>query len=108
MTPLEEMRANARIERTAHQTRSDMIDEVLEMMLSRMPDGAVKRNGQILLQTGRIHRGLEAFETMAAKIEGKPFDEKQSKQVLDYLTCVHVGTTTFMKQIGLEVPNGTP
>lgn len=107
MTPIEEMRANARIERAAHQARSDMIDEVLEMMLSRMPDGAVKRNVQILLQTGRIHRGLEAFETMAAKIEGKTFDEKQSKQVLDYLTCVQVGMTQFMKQIGLEDPNAS-
>ena len=108
MTPIEEMRANAKIERAAHQARSDMIDEVLEMMLSRMPDGAVKRNGQILLTTGRIHRGLEAFETMAAKIEGKTFGEEQSQQVLDYLTCVHVGMTQFMKQIGLEDPNGTP
>ena len=108
MTPIEEMRANARIERAAHQARSDMIDEVLEMMLSRMPDGAVKRNGQILLTTGRIHRGLEAFETMAAKIEGKTFGEEQSQQVLDYLSCVYVGMTQFMKQIGLEDPNGTP
>lgn len=108
MTPIEEMRANAKIERAANQARSDMVDEVLEMMLSHMPDCAQKRNGQILLQTGRIHRGLEVFEAMAAKIDGKTFDEKQSQQVLDYLTCVHVGMTQFMKQIGLEAPNGTP
>lgn len=108
MTPIEEMRMNAKIERAAHEARSAMVDEVLEMMLNRMPDGHHKRNGQILLATGRIHRGLEVFEAMAAKIDGKTFDEKQSKQVLDYLTCVHVGMTQFMKQIGLEDPNGTP
>ena len=108
MTPIEEMRKNAQIERAAHQARSDAIDEVLEMMLNRMPDCAQKRNGQILLTTGRIHRGLERFESMAANIDGKCFDEKQSQQVLDYLTCVYVGMTQFMRQIGLEVPNGTP
>lgn len=104
MTPIEEMRRNAQIERAAHQARSDAIDEVLEMILSRMPDCGPKRNGQILLTTGRIHRGLELFESMAANIDGKTFDEKQSQQVLDYLTCVHVGMIEFCKQIGLEVP----
>lgn len=108
MTPIEEMKANAKIERAAHEARSAMVDELLEVMLSGMPDGAKKRNGQILLTTGRIHRGLELFESMAANIDGKTFDEEKSRQVLDYLTCVHVGMTEFMKQIGLEVPHGTP
>lgn len=108
MTPIEKMKAEAAAERAAHEARSAMVDELLEMMLKHMPDGATKRNGQILLTTGRIHRGLELFESMAANIDGKAFDEEKSQQVLDYLTCVHVGMTEFMKQIGLEVPDGTP
>ena len=108
MTPMEEMRANAKAERAAQWARNETAMEVLEMLLDTMPDGIPKRNGQIMLVTGRIRRCIDAFECMAAKINGKCFDEKRSQQALDYLTCVHVGMTEFMKQIGLEDSYGTP
>ena len=106
MTPLEEKRAKMREEEAAHKARKQVMNEVLEMALSRMPDGHVKRCGQILLQTGQIHELLCVFDHVAAKTDA--LDENLSQQVLDYLTCVHVGMTEFIKQIGLEVPDGTP
>lgn len=108
MTPIEKAKADAAAKQAAHKAISAMLDELLETMLERMPDGATKRNGQILQLSGRITRGLEALEAHAASVCGKPFDEKQSQQVLDYLSCVHVGMTEFVKQIGLEVSDGTP
>lgn len=106
MTPLEERKAKMREEEAAYKARKQVMTEVLELALSRMPDGHVKRCGQILWQTGQIHELLGVFDHVAAKTDA--MDENVSQQVLDYLTCVHVGMTQFMKQIGLEDPNGTP
>ena len=108
MTPIEEMRANAKAEKAAKKARSQILHELMEHAITRMPDGTAKRNGQIILMFGKIEFALDAIADKASVHPEDAYDEKQSQQVLDYLSCVYVGMTQFMKQIGLEDPNGTP
>jgi len=106
MTPLEEKKAKLREEEAAHKARKQVMDEVLEMALARMPEGHVKRCGQILQQTGKLHELLGVFDHAAAVTDD--LDESASQQILDYLSCVHVGMVQFLKQVGLEADDGTP
>lgn len=99
----DEMRAEVKTDKAVAHAKRQLIDDVLTTVLDTMPDCCHKRNGQILLMTGRINALLDNFDEKASETRSKCFGEEQSQQVLDYLRCVHVGMVEFCKQIGLEV-----
>ena len=99
----DEMRAEVKAKRAIHHAKRQLIDDLLSDVLSNMPDGCHKRNGQIMLMTGRIDALLFKFTEKASEASSKCFDEEQSQQALDYLRCVYAGMAEFCKQIGLEV-----
>lgn len=108
MNPTEKRRAEAAAERAANKARKEVANEILATMLDIIPDGESKRNGQILVISGRIIDKLDSLEARAAKVAGSHFTEKQQREIIDYLSCVNGGLTQFLKQMGLEEADGTP
>jgi len=106
MTPIEKMRAEMEKDRAAKRAASRLLDDLIESVIYSMPDGAVKRNGQIVMLHGKIMDQLENLTTRAAERKEDAYNEEQSQQVLDYLTCVYGGLCEFCKQIGVEVSHG--
>lgn len=106
MTPIEKMRAEMEAERAAKRAASMALYDFLEHIITAMPDGPVKRNGQIVMLHGKIMDRLESLTVRAAERKEDAYNEEQSQQVLDYLSCVYGGLCEFCKQIGLEVSHG--
>ena len=86
------------VERAKHEVVSDM----LELLLTKMPEGRQRNEGTIIMVSGRIQECLDDLSAKAVSLDGERYTEQQAQQVADYLRCVHVGMREFMKQIGME------
>ena len=98
----EEMKQEARQQRAAERAKHEVVSDMLELLISKMPECQKRNEGIIIMVSGRIQECLDDLSAKAIDLDGDKYTVEQAKQVADYLRCVHAGMREFMKQIGME------
>lgn len=77
-----------------------LLDELMKNVISALPKGRTKMEGQILLAASSISKTVLKISDM---VEDSSTSDASVSDISDYLTCVDNGLQTFCQQMGISL-----